>query len=52
MKDRFKKGHHIKLIQAGSVFWPDEPETFRAQIRQSHAAVAGFNQIVMGGESK
>ena len=41
----------VKLIRAGSVFWPNDPATFRAAIQNDHAAIAGFNKIFIGGDA-
>ena len=49
VSSRFQKGKNIPLIQAGSIFWPNEQDNFIAKISDSHASIAGFNQIVSGG---
>jgi len=50
---RFNKGGNIQLIQAGSVFWPNAPGAFADEIRKNkHAAIAGFNQIIIGGRAQ
>ena len=49
---RYKKSGNIKLVQAGSVFWPNNAEAFVSRIHNCHASIAGFNQIIIGGESQ
>jgi len=51
-KDRFIKGNNIQLIRAGSMFWPNDIESFKSKITNQHAAIAGFNQIIIGGETQ
>lgn len=43
-----KDSRLIQLIRAGSVFWPDDPIAFVDKLRNRHAAVAGFNQLIGG----
>ena len=40
----------LRLIQAGSIFWMNDVETFKKAIKNEHAAIAGFNQIIIGGK--
>ena len=43
--------HHnlLYLIQAGSVFRPINVKLFKQELQNEHAAIAGFNQIIFGG---
>lgn len=52
VSNRFKKSNNIQLIRAGSVFWPNDIESFKSKITNQHAAIAGFNQIIIGGETQ
>ena len=52
VKNRFKKDNHTRLIQAGSVFWPNNLEEFTEKIRNSHGEIAGFNHFITGGGAK
>lgn len=42
----------VQLMQAGSVFWPNDAAKFEGRLQDLHAAVAGLNHIVIGGNSK
>ena len=46
--DRYSKLGNMKLIKSGSVFWPNNIKSFTEQIKNEHAATAGFNQIIIG----
>ena len=50
--DRYEKDTHIRLISAGSVFWPDPAafKDFKDEVKNSHAAVAGFNRFYYKGD--
>lgn len=41
----------VQLLQAGSVFWPNETDitTFKNSLRNEHASTVGLNQIIIGG---
>jgi len=53
--NRFQKSGNIQLIQAGSMFLPrdDEVNTVASEIQDTyeHAAKAGFNKIIIGGNA-
>jgi CRISPR-associated protein Cmr3 len=40
-----------QLIQAGSVFVTEMPEQFCDELKNEHAAIAGFNKILVGGKA-
>jgi len=47
--NRYKKNNLIKLISAGSVFWPNDYDAFKTAVDNPHASVAGFNQFYYEG---
>lgn len=49
----------VQLLKAGSIFWPnaeclkeDSATVFEKRIINSHAAIVGFNQIIIGGKEQ
>ena len=47
-----KNSKNIKLIAAGSVFWPKDITKFMELVENPQAAIAGFNQIIIGGKAQ
>ena len=48
-QDRFNKSARLKLIKAGSVFWPNNLNTFDQG--NPHAEIVGLNRILIGGKN-
>ena len=42
----------VQLIRAGSVFWPNDASDFATKLKNDHAEIAGFNKIVIGGNTQ
>jgi hypothetical protein len=47
-----KGSRDIRLIQAGSVFLPNDIGAFKKKVGNKHAEIAGFNKIIVGGEAQ
>jgi hypothetical protein len=47
-----KYSKSIKLIQAGSMFIPNDINNFKEKIQNPHASIAGFNKIITGGTAQ